>query len=342
MGPANDQRSERRYTPAQLCVAALALLMAGCSDAVGPTRSTAPPPRSPEQPGDPSNPAAPPSRSLARITGRVAFVSTRDGSPWIYVADSTGVRRLAPGDEPAWSPDGSTIAYESLNGISLMSADGSNERIIRRGGSQPSWSPDGKQIAFSDGGIRVMRSDGSFDRLLVDNAFIQRGDDMQRPAWSKDGQRIAFVRYDCCWMDPVAIYTVALDGTPPQAVMNGVIQNGGTLFSHWSPAWAPDGRSMAFIHNFELATIGVNDGALKFFGIRAAFESDLDWSPDGTRLVFSDYNGVQNWTPPFTGHLRLYVAVLATGEVQRLIPEASAPADPSYWDNHAVWSQTAP
>ncbi len=340
MGSAHDQRSER-CTRAQLCVAALAFLAVACSDAPGPTESTLQPPPSAPPPSVPNGPGPPPSRPVASITGRVAFVSTRDGSPWIYVADSTGVRRFALGDEPAWSPDGTTIAYQSPNGISLMSADGTNDRIIRRGGSQPSWSPDGTQLVFSDGGIRVMQPDGSFDRLLVANDFIQRGDEMQRPAWSRDGQRIAFVRYDCCWMEPVAIYVVALDGTPPRAVMNGVVQNGSTwYFSYWSPAWSPDGRSMAFMHNFELTTIGVDGRDLKFLGVRAAWESDLDWSPDGRRIVFSDYNGQPNgWSPPFTGHLRLYVAVLATGEVQQLIPEASGAANPDYWDSHAVWSQ---
>jgi len=302
----------------------------GCSDGVGPTGSTS------RQPGDSIATSAPPSRPLARITGRVAFVSTRDGSPWIYVADSIGVRRLAPGDEPAWSPDGTTIAYQSPDGISLMSADGTDNRIIRRGGTQPAWSPDGTQIAFADGGIRTMRSDGSFDRLLVDNAFIQRGDEMQRPAWSRDGRRIAFVRYDCCWEEPVMIYVVALDGTPPVAIMTG-----GIIYSHWSPAWSPDSRSMAFINNFQLTTVDWNDGAMRSLDIRAAFESDLDWSPDAERLVFSDYDGKQNWNPPFTGHLRLYVAVVATGEVQRLLPEVSGAAGPNYSDNHAVWAPAA-
>ena len=223
-----------------------------------------------------------------------------------------------------------------------MTADGTNDRLIRRGGSQPSWSPDGTQIVFSDGGVRIMQSDGSFDRLLVDNGFIQPGDDMQRPAWSRDGQRIAFVRYDCCWMEPLAIYVVALDGTPPRAVLNGITENGTTAYySHWSPAWSPDGRSLAFIHDFELATTDIDGRGFQSIGTRAAWESDLDWSPDGGQLVFSDYNGLQNSSPPFTGHLRLYVAVLATGEVQQLIPEASAAANPDYGDNHAVWSRAA-
>ena len=254
---------------ARVCAAALAFLVVGCSHGVGPTESTSQPP-----------PRLPP------ITEGVAFVSTRDGEPWVYVADSAGVRRLARGDAPAWSPDGTTIAYQSAAGIRLMNADGTNDRLVRRGGSQPSWSPDGTQIAFSDGGIRVMQSDGSFDRLLVANNVIERGDYLLRPAWSTDGRRIAFVWHDCCWEVPLEIHVVALDGTPPQPIT--IVQSGYT-FSHWSPAWSPDGRSMAFIDNFELTTIGVDGRGVKFLGIRAAWESDLDWSKEGRRIVFSDY-----------------------------------------------------
>lgn len=190
MRSAHGRRGERRYRRAQWRVGALAFVVVGCSEPVGSTESVSSPPPPAQPPSVPTDPGPPPpSRPLAPITGRVAFVSTRDGSPWIYVADTAGVRRLAPGDEPAWSPDGTTIAYQSPTGISLMTADGTNNRVIRRNGSQPSWSPDGTQIAFADGGIRVMQSDGSFDRLLVDNDFIQRGDEMERPAWSMDGKR---------------------------------------------------------------------------------------------------------------------------------------------------------
>src|SRR3989442_10169060 len=67
-------------------------------------------------------------------SGRIAFVSNRDGNTEIYVknADGTGLTRLtnnpAVDDYPAWSPDGSRIAFTSTRdghyNIYVMNADG--------------------------------------------------------------------------------------------------------------------------------------------------------------------------------------------------------------------------
>ena len=51
--------------------------------------------------------------------GKIAFVSTRDGNPEIYVmnADGTGVVNLSTNAAsdlgPAWSPDGTRLAFHS-------------------------------------------------------------------------------------------------------------------------------------------------------------------------------------------------------------------------------------
>lgn len=59
--------------------------------------------------------------------------------------------------EPAWSPDGRTIAYvhadttPGMAGIWLIDTNGTNNRIVVRsaGADSPCWSPDGRWIAFS-------------------------------------------------------------------------------------------------------------------------------------------------------------------------------------------------
>jgi Tol biopolymer transport system component len=329
----------QRWIRTRWTLSVLASFAVACGrDPVRPPDGTPPPPL-----GAP-NDSPPPTERLATITGRIAFASDRTGSSWIYVADSTGVRQLAPGDEPSWSPDGVTIAYASPDGIGLMNADGTNTRLVRARGTQPAWSPDGQQIAFIDGGIRVMQADGAFERLLVSDDVFQAGDEMHRPDWSTDGQRIAFQRYDCCWMEPVEIYVVGLDGTPPRKVIDGVPYGDGRMWvSLWAPAWSPDGTSMAFVYYFSIAMIGPGEEIPRALGANAAWESDLAWSPDGRRLAFSDYDGVPTPPSPSTiGQLRLYVLDVATREVQQLIPEASSPEKPDYWDNHAVWTHARP
>jgi Tol biopolymer transport system component len=62
---------------------------------------------------------------------------------------------------PAWSPDGSTIAFARAVGttsrIVLISPDGSNERTIAIG-TKPAWAPDGSWIAFALPGPQIYES----------------------------------------------------------------------------------------------------------------------------------------------------------------------------------------
>jgi len=93
---------------------------------------------------------------------------------------------------PAWSPDGSRIAFTSYNSfyynIYVIDADGSNNTPLTstRADFFPDWSPDGSQIVFSsrrDGNseIYVMNADGS-DQIRLTNANGPASNVL--PAWS--------------------------------------------------------------------------------------------------------------------------------------------------------------
>lgn len=147
---------------------------------------------------------------------RIAFVSQRDepeGSD-IFVATLNGdrledVRNLTPRASgsagldvtPAWSPDGTKIAFASNRDgtdfkLWVMNADGSNSRQLTSAGFSadvlPSWSPDGTLIAFQRRSGALYRV-GLLPAVGGAAAFFEFDGDAYAPAWSPDGERIAFV-----------------------------------------------------------------------------------------------------------------------------------------------------
>ncbi len=194
-----------------------------------------------------SSPKGPPS---------LVFVSTRDGDYALFGADANGkgVRRLSKerGDtgspaglffqtEPAWSPDGTKIAFVSRRDgafhVYVMNADGSGVRRLTHGPKEdhrPAWSPDGRRIVFSrEGALFVAPAAGGAARR-VGSGFGSAED----PAWSPDGRSIA---YDYRRPDSLAreVYVMNADGTGSRQL---------TRLDHTSaaPAWSPDGTRIAF------------------------------------------------------------------------------------------------
>jgi Tol biopolymer transport system component len=134
----------------------------------------------------------------------------------------SGERRISNGsgfdvwdNQPAWSPDGSLIAfYHGLinRGLYVMNPDGSSRRLLDgEGGGYPDWSPDGTRIAYDCTtpvigiAICVYSQGGGVTRLGVGST----------PAWSPDGTRIVFaLQPGQSQADPGGgIYVMAADGT---------------------------------------------------------------------------------------------------------------------------------
>jgi Tol biopolymer transport system component len=126
-------------------------------------------------------------------------VPSTSGGIYVVSVDGTGLKRLRPApnrgavelESPAWSPDGSKIAYMQ-NGpavaIWTMSADGSEpQRVAGPAYGPPAWSPDSTRIAFTYfSRVSVVNADGTTDRTASDTYI---GRDL---AWSPTGSQVAF------------------------------------------------------------------------------------------------------------------------------------------------------
>ncbi len=104
--------------------------------------------------------------------GQIAYarVTKENEDLWLMDADGSNARELLAGEHadgsPAWSPDGTRIAFVRDGHVAVMEADGGDVRVLTSGelkDSHPQWSPDGTRILFTrdPGDILVMNADGS-------------------------------------------------------------------------------------------------------------------------------------------------------------------------------------
>jgi TolB protein len=147
------------------------------------------------------------------VRNQIAFLRSFPSGPgysqslMVINSDGTGQQGIAADvglETPAWSPDGSKIAFtkEAQNGVDsnlfVANADGQDVRRISRRpgyGLQSAWSPDGTQIAFSglfgsDSELLfVAKADGSQLRQI--HHRIGGSDAAGAYAWSPDGDALA-------------------------------------------------------------------------------------------------------------------------------------------------------
>jgi Tol biopolymer transport system component len=219
--------------------------------------------------------------------GKIAFVSDRT-PPGIYTVnpDGSGLMHLGAGTAPAWSPDGTRIAFIRGGQVWVMNADGSGQQSLGQPGGDVAWSPDGTKLVTS--GLFVMNADGS-DRHQI--TFGADG----APAWSPDGYTIIFSRpTPDDYILPLVnrIWAVNPDGTNLRQITHDRAF-GEEYHEEFFPNWAPTGnRYVIRLEDWTDTGPGYPVLSLLVFGANSGpyfSEDPYDpaWSPDGTKIVYS-------------------------------------------------------
>jgi TolB protein len=181
---------------------------------------------------------------------RIAYI-TRQGVRFeLVVADADGSNPQAivgsnePLLSPAWSPDGSRLAYVSMENkkpvVYVQSMATGQRQVLanfRGSNSAPAWSPDGRRLAVTltkDGGSQIflINADGSGVQRLLNSAGIDT-----EASFTPDGKALLF--------------SSDRGGTPQiyrLTIASGVIERMTFDGSHnVSPHATPDGKSFVFV-----------------------------------------------------------------------------------------------
>ncbi|MFC1561888.1 DUF5050 domain-containing protein [candidate division KSB1 bacterium] len=220
---------------------------------------------------------------------RLAYSGIDENGTEIYATDAFGVVRQRLTDDlnenimPAWSPDGTKIAYAADNTICVMNTDGSDKRdlVEMKLDEKIKWSTDGQWVSFftdvdpsylTSLNLILVRSDGSDVRIPVQGLSFHDTFD-----WSPVGNEIVFSRYINSSFD---INIITVDGSE-RTIIQGVSSPDFSL--------SPDGNTILFDQGKNLYTIDVIDSTVNQLTFDETRKMNPSWSPDGSRILYYTY-----------------------------------------------------
>lgn len=255
-------------------------------------------------------------KSLMATMGEITFFSERGGSPQLFVMDLDGSNQqqltnlsLPEGWEtsrdPLWSPDKERIAFiaslkQGSYDLMLINADGTDldTLVSLEPARLGDWSSSGNQIVY--GGrlpfhapspafdIYLINSDGSDKKVLAGPAGLPRfcGSD-----------RVVYVAWPA-GTTPGDIFAITTDGSGEEQLTDSAIAG---VSDYYMPVASPDGRKIAFgvdliidcIH-YALGVMnsdGSGDTLLTWSCCSYRGISDIEYSPDGQKILFLANNG---------------------------------------------------
>lgn len=226
-------------------------------------------------------------------SGRMAYILKRDGWYELQVADAdsqnafTVARSPEPIISPAWSPDGTRLAYVSFEQkkpiVYIQNLADGSRRILanfRGSNSAPAWSPDGRQLAVTlsrDAASQIYLIDaaGGEPRRIASSPGLDT-----EPVFSPDGQWLYFTSDRG---GTPQIYRIPIAGGQAQRI---TYEGGYNV----SPAISPDGRLMAFIHRrdgrFHVAVMDLATRQMQVL-TDTSFDESPSFAPNGKSILYA-------------------------------------------------------
>jgi Tol biopolymer transport system component len=110
--------------------------------------------------------------------------------------------------------------------IYVMNANGSDQTRLTTGGAHPAWSPDGTMLAYT--GTDCAFYDDCYPTIFISSAAAPTGaanfGPGERPSWSPDGRKIAFSGLECDFYYTSCVPTVVRIGRLDQGEVTGLVR----------------------------------------------------------------------------------------------------------------------
>lgn len=249
---------------------------------------------------------------------------------------------------PNVSPDGKSIAYQSIKNLSqgnnlshgsilakIISGDDPPQEIVAKG-TLPVWSPNSQQIAFFNfsGNIATLqvigRSGGNQKQLFGTGTTgpsysvlpynrIHKND----LAWSPDGSKIAHVISEGSRR---VLKLLNTDGSGATNLTEESVAN----LALYSPIWSTDGKQIAFssktvvtnadgIPTYAVFVIDVDSKSLKQVIRQQKFLRLIAWSADGSSLILASVeNNPMEGLHPFVSLQKVEISGGKVSEISKL------------------------
>ena len=255
---------------------------------------------------------------------RIAYVLKKGNTYELQIADADGqnpqiaLRSREPIISPAWSPDGSRLAYVSFETgkpVVYVHELATSKRVpvanFKGNNSAPAWSPDGKTLAVvltRDGLSQIYlinATDGSNLRRLTRSPLIDT-----EPVFSPDGTSIFFTSDRS---GNPQIYQMPVTGGEARRVTYNGDYN-------ISPRISPDGKSLLVVSKrdgqFRIAIIDLASGAETLL-TEGPDDQSPSFAPNGKQVLYAARQGGRNMLAGVSsdGRMRQTLSVLS-GEIR--------------------------